>query len=322
MRIGELLLLQERIDPWVLTTTLKQQAATQQRLVSLLIKRALLDPDDGALLLSEQLGYPAAMQRHLERRDPTVGELVPAPLGARWVVLPVARARTDGALVVVARDPTPILAAALEHATKLPVLLAVTPSVQLERLVRAVYGASGDPEEPLPVQPPTMSEIGDIQIDTHAPASALRARTVSSMFAAGGVVPVRSPFSLTDLEAVLAEVDHAITPAAAERVVLAYAAKRWRTALLGRIEGDRVIGVRGHGARVASLNVLPRATLELGLGELLESAAPTLATETVGDHVTAVLAVGDPLDAGDLRGEVERLVDALGAVHARLARGG
>src|SRR5690349_19513549 len=104
------------------------------RLVSLLVSRALLDPDDGALILSEQLGYAAALQRHLERRERDVLELLPAQLGSRWVCLPLARART-GSVVVVTRDPTPILAAALGHAMKCEVVLAVTPAVQLERMV-------------------------------------------------------------------------------------------------------------------------------------------------------------------------------------------
>ena len=51
MRIGELLLLQERIDPWVLTNTLKEQATTRQRLVSILVARALLEHDEGAMVL-------------------------------------------------------------------------------------------------------------------------------------------------------------------------------------------------------------------------------------------------------------------------------
>jgi hypothetical protein len=150
MRIGELLLLQEKVDPWVLTNTLKEQPYTRQRLISLLISRAHLDPDEGALMLSEQLGYPAAMQRHLERRDPTVLGLLPAQLGSTWVVLPLGYAKT-GALIVVARDPTPILSAALEHIMRKSVLLAVTPAVQLERMIRGAYGGSETPsDEPLP----------------------------------------------------------------------------------------------------------------------------------------------------------------------------
>src|SRR5690606_29625523 len=139
VRIGELLLLKEKIEPWLLAHTLKEQAASggAMRLISMLVSRAQLDPDDGALILSEQLGYPAALQRHLERRDPEVLGLLPPQLGSRWVVVPLARART-GAIVVVARDPTPILSAALEHAMRSSVVLAVTPSIQLERMVRAV----------------------------------------------------------------------------------------------------------------------------------------------------------------------------------------
>src|SRR5262245_15828045 len=178
MKIGELLLLQEKIDPWVLSHTLKEQAHTRQRLVSMLINRALLDPDDGALVLSEQLGYPAAMQRHLERRDEEVLAMLPPQLGARWVVLPLVRAHT-GAIVVVARDPTPILAAALEHAMKASVVLAVTPSVQLERLVRAAYGAPGNPEEPLPESPPLATEFGDVALEDDTPLPFRRARTLS-----------------------------------------------------------------------------------------------------------------------------------------------
>ena len=47
MRVGEMLLLKERIDPWILTRTLKEQATTRQRLVSILVSRALLEYDDG-----------------------------------------------------------------------------------------------------------------------------------------------------------------------------------------------------------------------------------------------------------------------------------
>src|SRR5690606_9609663 len=139
--------------------------------------RAQLDPDDGALILSEQLGYPAALQRHLERRDPEVLGLLPPQLGSRWVVVPLARART-GAIVVVARDPTPILSAALEHAMRSSVVLAVTPSIQLERMLRAVYGVPGAPEDPLPnTATPTLSDIGEVRLEDETPLPIRRART-------------------------------------------------------------------------------------------------------------------------------------------------
>jgi hypothetical protein len=341
VRIGEILLLRERIDPVMLTQALKQQAATRQRLVSLLVNRALLDPDDGALMLSEQLGYPAAMQRHLERRDPALASLIPAPLGARWVVLPLARART-GALVVVARDPTTILAAALEHATKQAIVLAVTPAVQIERMVRAAYGApAGGPEEPLPVAPPTLSDLGDMRFEDTPPPQA-RSRTISMSFEIQPELPpVRLPRTITPIDKTLGEIDRAITLSAVERLVMAHAAKRWRAALLMAIGSDQATGLRGHGAALgdpAAISLplavasqvqvayeshlptrdLPVSPVQQHLASLLASSAPAAAPVLVANRVHAVLTVGDPVDdTVDTLGEIDKLVDALGAAYVR-----
>jgi len=342
MRIGELLLLKEKIDPWVLTNTLKEQARTRQRLVSLLISRAQLDPDEGALVLSEQVGYPAAMQRHLERRDAALLELMPPQLGSTWVVLPIGYART-GALIVVARDPTPILTAALEHIVRKSVILAVTPSVQLERLVRAAYGGSGTEEEPLPHSPPTLSDIGNVRLEDETPPPIRRGRTVSYMFEGRPELPVRAPQQIAPIDAMLAEVDRAITAGAVERLVMAYVAKRWRTALLLRIEGEDAVGVRGAGIEAAervriplgepslvaiaagSLHTTqerPGTASQAELDSLLDHpATPAAAPVLVDGTVAGVLLVGDPVDGppGSLA-ELDRVVDALGAAYARFSR--
>jgi hypothetical protein len=344
MRIGELLLLQEKIDPWLLSHTLKEQATTQQRLVSLLVSRAQLDPDDGALVLSEQLGYPAALQRHLERRDAAVLELLPKELGARWVVLPLGRART-GALVVVARDPSPILGAALEHAMRHPVMLAVTPSVQLERLVRAAYGLPGAPEEPMPVAAPTMSDVGDVRLEDETPLPIRRARTVSYMFTNPYEMPMRVPPAQAPIEVTLSEVDRAITAAAVERLVMAYVGKRWAASLLARIDGDHAVGLRGHGTITATLSEVSiplgepsivsfaRDRRQVISGEAPVSKSQERVQETLGGptaaapviasgEVVAVLVVGSPTEgaASDAIAELDRLVDALGAAYDRFSR--
>lgn len=323
MRIGELLLLQERIDPWILTNTLKEQARTRQRLISLLISRAQLDPDDGALLLSEQLGYPAAMQRHLERRDSAFLPLIPPQLGSTWVVLPIGYART-GALIVVARDPTPILTAALEHIVRKSVILAVTPSVQLERIVRASYGGAGTPEdEPLPIVQPTLSDIGDVRLEDSTPLPIRRARTVSYMFEGRPELPVRTPHQVAPLDQTLAEVDRAITAGAAERLVMAYAAKRWSSALLVRIEGDEAVGVRGHGIEAPErvrIPVTEAAVIIATARSLVGAATPAAAPVSVGGELAGVLVVGDPIDGLPGIAELDRLVDALGAAYARFSR--
>jgi hypothetical protein len=358
MRIGELLLLRDKVDPWLVSHTLKEQAnapAPGQRLVSLLVARAHLDLDEGALLLSEQLGYPAALQRHLERRDPEVLRMLPPELGSRWVVLPLARAHT-GALVVVARDPAPILAAALEHAIGTPVILAVTPAVQLERMVRAAYGLPARSDiEPLPISPPTASDLGHPRPprDDEIPLPLRRARTVSYVLRGGPpdllhASHVAGPFADT-----LLAIDRAITVAAVERLVITYAATRWTSALLARIDVDASVatGMRGHATSPAdaqgitialspgSMIALARETRRVITDAVAESqsspARPALAAVlggtvsavapvSVASSVTAVLAVGAPraeVEAGaDLVGELDRLVDALGAAYVRFAR--
>jgi len=343
MRIGDPPQGRGKIVPGLLSHKRKGQGTTQQRLVFLLVSRAQLDPDDGALLLSEQLGYPAALQRHLERRDAAVLEMLPEQLGSRWVVLPLGRART-GAIVVVARDPSPILSAALEHAMRSPTLLAVTPSVQLERLVRAAYGVPGTPEEPLPIATPTMSDVGDVRLEDETPLPIRRARTVSYMFSSKHEIPMRVPPAEAPIEQTLDEVDRAITAIAVERLVMAYVASHWSSALLLRIEGDQAVGLRGHGTtelpsdvsislhepssvslardrRALIVAEAPVSRSQQRLREVLggpTSAAPVIASGTV----VGALVVGSPTEmtGAEATAHLDRLVDALGATYDRFSR--
>lgn len=345
MRIGEQLLLQEKIDPWVLSHALKEQAEApperRQRLVSMLVSRAQLPFDEGTLLLSEQLGYPGALERHLERRERDVLDLLPPQLGSRWVCLPLARIRT-GAVIVVVRDPTPILTAALEHAMRSSVVLAVTPAVHLERMVRATYGVPGAPDDPLPdTTAPTLSDIGEVRLEDETPLPIRRARTVSYMFK--GPPDLLRQGSQGAIETTLHEIDRAITAAAVERLVMAYATKRWSSALLLRAEPGRLVGLRGHGTRsapseivvpmapasMASLARDTRRAITAAPGRAGHDAltdvlgAPTAAAPVVASgEVVAVLVVGDVIEGAlaDAVGEVDRLVDALGAAYDRFAR--
>ncbi len=261
-------------------------------------------------------------------------------------MLPLSRART-GAVVVLARDPTPILSAALEHAMRTPVVLAVTPSVQLERLVRATYGLAGEPDEPLPESPPSLSDLGSVRLeDTTPPPMVRRGRTVSYMFKELPELPVRAPQPVAPIDATLHEIDRAITAAAVEHLVMSYAAKRWRAALLVRVDGPDAIVVRGHGGNLFAPN---RLTLELAppsmvtiarntrhptthipgtpnqdrLHELLGlPRAPAAAPVIVGDRVDSVIAVGDIVGgtANESLAELDRLADALGGAYARFSR--
>jgi len=347
-RIGEILLLRESIDSQQLMQAIRDQADRPgERLVSMLIKRTQLDPDEGALALSEQTGFPAALQRHLEGRHEDTHALMPAPLAQRWVVLPVGRAR-EGTLVVCARDPTPILAAALRHALDTPIKLAVAPAILVERLISSVYGpvapVEGAEQPSAQPAPPSIADIGAVTVDEH---DMRPPRTVSRMFRGrpdSGLMAAARP--LDTLEATLQEIDHAFSIAAVERQVLAYAAQRWRAALLVKIVDGIAMGHRGHGERLGSAEAFmipvssptliqiahdtrdiaveqPQSEVQSRLADLLGDAEDPVAGPAISNgRVEAVLVVGDPL-GGTLRdtvAELERLVDALGAGYQRFAR--
>lgn len=346
MRIGEMLLLRESIDALVLSQTLRQQQDTGQRLVSTLIARALIESDEAALALSEQTGFPAALQRHLERRDPSAIDAVPAQLARTWVVVPIGRSHADD-LVVCARDPTPILAAALEHATGLKIKLAVAPALHVERLVRSIYGAPGEPDTPLPMAPPSLADVGEAMVGEARPNLPRRSRTISKLIQLDDSGPVRVPMrNLTALEITLQEIDQAFSIVAVERMVMSYAAQRWQSALLLEIQGDAALGRRGHGDH---LGVIDAITLPLTTPSMLASAVesrhttadapdsgvqrhlasllgdpqrPLAAPVHCRDKVRAVLVVGDALEGAhrDSIIELDRLTDALGAAYDRFAR--
>ncbi|MDQ3338039.1 MAG: hypothetical protein M4D80_22980 [Myxococcota bacterium] len=347
MRIGEHLLLRESIDALVLSQTVREQQETGQRLVSTLILRALIEADEGALALSEQTGFPAALQRHLERRDVAASILLPAQLARTWVVVPIGRSH-GGDLVICARDPTPILAAALEHATGKKIKLAVAPAIHIEKLVRSIYGAGGHADTPLPIAPPTISDIGETEVGVaRPPTQPRRPRTVSKAIQFEDSGPVKVPMrSMTSLEITLQEMDQAFSIVAIERLVMSYAAQRWDSALLVRIDGDTAIGLRGHGD---NLGVIEAITLPLTAPSLISLAVETRHTTVdapdtpaqahlsslLGEAerviaapveargiVRAVLVVGDAMEGihRDSVVEIDRLTDALGAAYDRFAR--
>jgi hypothetical protein len=345
MRIGEYLLLRESIDALVLSRTVRESQETGQRLVSTLIMRALIESDEGSLALSVQTGFPAALQRHLERRDVGAAELVPAALARGWVVVPIGRSHT-GDLVVCARDPTPILAAALEHATRRKIKLAVAPAIHVEKLVRSVYGASGDENTPLPSTPPSLADIGDTEVGEARPPRERRQRTVSAMIQLEDSGPTRMPRTMTSLEIALQEIDQAFSIVAAERMVMSYAAQRWTSSLLVRIDHDMALGQRGHGDNIGAIEAI---TMPLTVPSLISVAVQTKHTATdapnspvqrhlrslLGDAsrplaapiesrgvVRAVLVVGDATEGihRDSVVELDRLTDALAAAYDRFAR--
>ena len=341
--------MREWVDPWVLSEVLRNPV-DRRRVVSVLISRAQLDPDDGALALSEQLDYPAALTRHLERRDPAVVDLIPRELVRRWHVVPLGRAR-NGELVTVASDPTPMLAGALEHASGTQIALAVVPRIHIERLIRSVYGMEPAMEDAQIPHSPSSRTVDIEQIKPVVDGARARqeARTVSRAFDLGDIpeLPLRRANAPdAPLEVALDQIDRAITLVAVERIAMAYAATRWHAALLLDHADGYLVGSRGHGDRFgqpqsimiplstpsivqraidvrAATTEAPPSELQRRLNHLLGDArAPAAAPVVIGDRVHGALLVGDPSSPSMSSSllEVGRLVDAMSAAHERFSR--
>lgn len=169
--IGEFLVRKELISPRAIAQALKEQESKRQRLISMLILRAELEIDDAATVLSEQSGYPAAYERHLERRDTSLAKVLSGALCAQYAVIPIGRT-AGGRIVVGARDPSPALVTALEEASELTIELCVVPAILVERLVRATFNLAIEPNAPLPgskLNMPRARSVSALYADSQPP---------------------------------------------------------------------------------------------------------------------------------------------------------
>jgi hypothetical protein len=268
-KIGEMLVAKGLIEPATLERALAEQPRAKMRLVSLLLRRSLVDPDAATLALSEQHGVPAALARHLERRDPSVVPMVTAELARKWVVCPLALGKS-GSLVIAARDPGPIVERALEFALRRPLLLAVAPAIEIERIVSSTYGEidADALELPDPVGRSPLSAL-DLPADPTAPKIELaeqpqprRSRSISEFLPAAEVERVvqrsraasmTSPPSLASrkaLELAIETIDGAGSRDLAIRHLLTYCAARWRAVLLLEVEDGTATGLAKHNVDV------------------------------------------------------------------------
>ncbi len=123
------------------------------RLVSALVLLDRLSADNASRALAAQHGVPAALCKHLEGRDVSLTELLPAALAHSLLALPLAVSRGRDALVVCVRDPGPDIAAALAEALGRPIVLAVAVESMLLAVLEAAYpldvdvDADDDPDE-------------------------------------------------------------------------------------------------------------------------------------------------------------------------------
>ncbi|MEZ4368389.1 MAG: hypothetical protein R2939_19230 [Kofleriaceae bacterium] len=167
MRLGEILVAEGLVLDGDVARALAAQARHRRRLGAILIGAGLVTADAVARALSRQLGVPAALEKHLAARDPSLPPRLSATTAHRYGAVPIARSR-DGALVVCLRDPRAAQAlAALERELDARVVPAAASEALLTPLLEQLYGAPDDDfdvdvdlgdGDPAPAAPP--DELG------------------------------------------------------------------------------------------------------------------------------------------------------------------
>jgi hypothetical protein len=175
-RIGELLVEAGRLSPADLERGLAAQRATRTRLGATLASMGVVTDDEVARSLARQHGVPAALEKHLLGRDPTLASKLSPEVARTLVALPIAMSRGgDGLnLVVCMRDPTAPMVADLRAHVGAPIIASVAGERALRMAIaaayppepgRAVAAASPATEDARPHEQPVEDEDDSIDID-------------------------------------------------------------------------------------------------------------------------------------------------------------
>ena len=171
-RIGQLLLEAGRLSSADLDRGLAAQRTSGLRFGSTLVQLGLVTGDEAARALARQYGIPAALERHLAGRDPTLTARLPAEVARELVALPVALSRGGEGLnlVVCMRDPAPPVIADLRAAARMPIIASVACELVLRRELDLAYPPpveddSIDIDVDEPSQPfPSLGEVDELSL--------------------------------------------------------------------------------------------------------------------------------------------------------------
>lgn len=251
-KLGEILVEGGAVTAEHVDAALAVQARSGERVGAALIALGAAGDDEVARALAIQYGLPAALVRHLDLRDESVAEVVPAALARSLCALPVAWTRAaDGlALVVCFRDPSPEHVAAVERAAGHPIVPAVAGERALARALARTYPAGGVPDQTAavdvdfdePSQPRLALDLVDLD-DGRVQRDATQIEPPQRTTAA----PPSSTLTLDAAAAAMAQADGSDRIA---DLAIAYARGAWRAAVVLQVRQGLAIGHRGFGGLV------------------------------------------------------------------------
>jgi hypothetical protein len=271
-RIGELLVEAGRLTPADLQRGLAAQKATRTRLGATLASMGIVTDDEVARSLARQHGVPAALEKHLAGRDPTLAAKLSPELARSLIALPIAMSRGgDGLnLVVCMRDPTASMVADLRAHVGAPIIASVAGERALRKAIDVAYPPPvvAPPSPTAPTAPATHEAHGedesiDIDVDVE---------TDSQPFPSIGVVDESALVELDD-EYVNKDHTQASTPAGAAPVM---------EQLVGKQQSSTQTAVR-----IPDMRRTPPSMPAVKLMRL-DEAIIALATAETGDDVVEI----------------------------------
>ena len=140
VRLGELLLRENRVTPAQLQEALNHQRAHGGRLGSTLIKLGILDENEISSLLSRHYGVQAIRVEDMQP-DPATTRLIPAETAAKYNVIPISRNGTT--LTLAMADPANVFAMDdIKFMTGLHVEPVVAPETAVRDAITRAYGVN------------------------------------------------------------------------------------------------------------------------------------------------------------------------------------
>jgi len=143
MKLGEILIQLGQITPEQLDAALRAQGLAGGKLGTHLVELGFIGTDQLSLALSQQMGVPAALERHFSRADPAVLATLKASLAVRYLAVPLAASRSGSKQVVAAMAaPLDMLTVDdLSFALGARVEPLVAAEIVIARTIRRLYGA-------------------------------------------------------------------------------------------------------------------------------------------------------------------------------------
>jgi len=162
MKIGELLLKDQKISKNQLAKALEEQKDSPERLGSVLIKLGYVKEEEIAQVLSKQFGYPSINISKFEIGEDVI-KLVTGDIVRKHTIMPIHRIGTT--LTVAMADPSNLyIHEELRFSTNLKLQAVIAPESSIKAAIEKYYGGAGDSIEARRYMEELEDEEADVEL--------------------------------------------------------------------------------------------------------------------------------------------------------------